>query len=128
MPHLSGGPLVVIEYLMRPLFVLLLTLGLLLPRTGAALADLMGFQSLVICTGTDLVTLVISPDGTPIEVEIAEHGPCLAATIPMTPDRPVTTVQTLVADHHLGLPSPQPHPLSIQWNGPPPERGPPVSH
>ncbi|WP_179380998.1 hypothetical protein [Jannaschia marina] len=112
---------------MRFLLLLLLGFGLLLPRTGAVLADLAGFESMVICRGADMVTITIGADGTPVETEIEDHGPCLAAVepkglavpksawtdfVPARP-RPLRWLAVLIA------PSP--------WTGPPPHRGPPAA-
>lgn len=56
--------------LLRLAFVVAVASGLLLPRMTAVLAELLpGVQTMVICTGTELITLTIGPDGTPIEAD-----------------------------------------------------------
>ncbi|TFL18105.1 hypothetical protein [Jannaschia formosa] len=111
---------------MRLLLVLLVALGLLLPRTGAVLAELAGFESVVICRGADLATVTIAPDGTPVEVEIEGHGPCLAAATPAPLALPAATWSALAADYKLRLPDPQSAPRARPWSGPPPDRAPPL--
>ena len=110
---------------MRVLLILLVGLGLLLPRTGAVLAEIAGFESVVICRGADLVTFTFGADGTPAETEIEEHGPCLAAVPPTSLEAPRPAWTAFVparpaAPRRLAvIVAPRP------WSGPPPHRGPP---
>ena len=61
----------------------LLLYALLLPKVSAILLDIHpGIQVAVICTGTEIVTVRIGPDGVPIETEQAEDVPCLSADAP----------------------------------------------
>ena len=111
---------------MRFLLALLIVTGLLLPRTGAALAELAGFETTITCRGDALVTVTLDGDGAPVETAIGDHGPCLAAALPDAATRPPRTWAHLrPAD-----PSPpadtsrrQPH---AAWHGPPPGRAPPA--
>jgi hypothetical protein len=64
----------------RAACVLFLVTGVLVPKMSAALVALMpGFQAMVICTGTELVTIVLAPDGSPIEVSKTDTAPCTMA-------------------------------------------------
>lgn len=55
-------------WLARVLLVLCLVAGILLPRAGAILTELIpGIDRMVICTGTEMITLTIGPDGEPIQ-------------------------------------------------------------
>lgn len=61
----------------RHLLVLCLVLGTVLPKASAVLFEIIpGFQSIVICTGTDLVTLQIGPDGAPVKTPTDQHDVC----------------------------------------------------
>ena len=110
---------------MRLVLTLLIALGLLLPRAGAVLAEMVGAGRVTICAGAELVTVTLARDGTPIEAELAEHPDCLAATAPVVSGRLVPPWRALRADRRLPLPSAQPRPAAGPWRGPPPERGPP---
>ncbi|WP_299647615.1 hypothetical protein [uncultured Jannaschia sp.] len=104
--------------------VLCVVAGLLLPRMGAALAEVAGFEAAVICRGDSLAVLHLGSDGTPVEVELPDHGPCavpdlLREVVPATPvwHRLVPVARPAVATS-------VPPPLA-RWHGPPPKRGPP---
>ncbi|WP_179378187.1 hypothetical protein [Jannaschia marina] len=106
--------------------ILLLGIGLLLPRAGAVLADLAGFDSVVICRGAELVTITMSADGEPIDAEIEEHGPCLSAL-----QFPETAAPTPAWTAFVPNPTVVPQELAVvvapsPWSGPPPHRGPPA--
>lgn len=63
------------------LFLLLgVILGITLPKSTAALAELglIDARVIVICTGTTLETLVLDAEGNPVRVDHAAH-PCLLA-------------------------------------------------
>ncbi|MEM9796850.1 MAG: hypothetical protein AAF919_10185 [Pseudomonadota bacterium] len=108
----------------RLLLILCLAAGMLLPRTGAALAEMVGFDTIVICRGDAMVTITLGADGAPVETEIEAHGPCLAAALPEAMALARLAWTTLI-------PVPAPRAIafaplpSVPWDGPPPERGPP---
>ena len=59
---------------MRALVPLLIVLGLLLPRGGAALGEALGTERVVICRGDAIVVVVLGADGAPVETLIVEHA------------------------------------------------------
>jgi hypothetical protein len=71
----------------RSALIVLIVLGLLLPRMSAAIALVApGGEVVVICTGTGLQTLIIDADGNPVPVSMhADH--CLLAHAADTSDR-----------------------------------------
>ncbi|MFQ6546987.1 hypothetical protein AADZ90_003465 [Aestuariibius sp. 2305UL40-4] len=67
---------------LRPLLVLSLVLGLLVPKMGVVLVELIpGWQTMVICTGGEMVVMTISPEGEPVEVEQDGAEPCPPANV-----------------------------------------------
>ena len=100
--------------------------GLLLPRMGAALAEVAGFDAAVICRGDSLAILHLAPDGTPVETELADHGPCAIPDLARAAVSAVPVWHRLVA---VVRPAPIPGivPLPGRWHGPPPMRAPPPS-
>lgn len=110
---------------MRVLLALVL-LGLLLPRTGAALAEGLGLGTVVICRGDALVTVTLAADGTPVEAEIEDHGPCLATALPRPRRAPGPAwirwaAAPVPASAGLGDVA-----RRALWSGPPPLRAPPA--
>ncbi|MEJ6393826.1 hypothetical protein V8J82_11200 [Gymnodinialimonas sp. 2305UL16-5] len=111
---------------MRSILIILLILGVLLPKSGALLGQLAGFRTVVICTGLELQTITLDESGTPVDTEIEDHAPCLMA-IPYAAPRlsPPTWIALIPTD-----PTPLRRlailPRSGPWIGPPPDRGPPV--
>ena len=64
-------------YLHAALILLILS-GLLAPRMTAVLAQVIpGVQTMVICTGDELIVLTIGTDGVPIETEDSTQHPCV---------------------------------------------------
>lgn len=62
---------------LRYLLILLIILGTLAPKVTAVLAEILpGFQTIVICTGTEMMTLRVGPDGVPIETTEAISDTC----------------------------------------------------
>ena len=58
----------------------LLFAGLLVPKVAAVALHLNpNITAIVICNGTELVTIHIGADGQPIEIATAEHAPCVLA-------------------------------------------------
>ncbi|MCT4556663.1 MAG: DUF736 domain-containing protein [Pelagimonas sp.] len=54
--------------------------GVLLPRSSAVLAEIIpGIERITICTGTEIKTLTIGPDGQPIEESTSESPHCVMA-------------------------------------------------
>ena len=82
----------------RCLTILALTLGLVFPKAGWVVAHwAFGAQTVVICTGHDLITITLDADGNPVETKDAAHQACTLgkadASLPPTPlaapaDRP----------------------------------------
>ncbi|MEO1025679.1 MAG: hypothetical protein AAFX07_09005 [Pseudomonadota bacterium] len=74
----------------------LLLYALLLPKVSAVLLDIHpGIQVAVICTGTEIVTVRIGPDGIPIETGQTDDAPCLAADTPPNAAQPIPAWVTL---------------------------------
>ncbi|OCX64579.1 hypothetical protein BFP70_11140 [Thioclava sp. SK-1] len=82
--------------ILRCLLVLSVLLGVALPKSSAVLAEVIGAQTVVICTGTGLEVLVLDANGTPIERQSAPAHHCLlhhatdTAVAPNIPQRGVT--------------------------------------
>jgi hypothetical protein len=80
-------------YGLRLLLVLTLTLGILAPRVSAIAMDMLPgqFQTIVICTGFEMQTIVIDAEGNPVKITDTETHECvfkdgaLALAIPETP-------------------------------------------
>ena len=109
---------------MRVLLLPLL-LALLLPRMGAVLGELAGFERVVICRGDALAVVTLRGDGRPVEAELAEAAPCLAAALPgpaPAPQRGWTAAAAPQAPPARTFGAPPPDAL---WRGPPPLRAPP---
>lgn len=76
------------SYLLMPL----LLWALLLPKLSAILLDFNpNVQTVVICTGTEMITLTVGADGKPIHVDDGEEAPCVITeeelvTAPSDPD------------------------------------------
>ncbi len=71
-----------IASLLRYTLVLSLAFGVLAPKMGAVLVQLIpGWQTMVICTGGEMVVLTISPDGEPVEVAQDGAEPCPFAAV-----------------------------------------------
>ncbi len=67
---------------LRPLLVLSLVFGLLVPKMGGVLVELIpGRQTMVICTGGEMVVMIISPEEEPVEVESDGAEPCPSVSI-----------------------------------------------
>ncbi|ETX30587.1 hypothetical protein [Roseivivax isoporae] len=67
----------------HPFVILALICAILLPRSAAALAaaGVPGLQAVVICTGTETRTLILGPDGAPVQAT-PSHEPCMTAQAP----------------------------------------------
>ena len=98
--------------------------GLLLPRMGAALAEIAGFDAAVICRGDGLAILHLGPDGTPVETELADHGPCAMPVLVRATVSAVPVWRRLAPVVHPA-PNPGVVPPPDRWHGPPPMRAPP---
>ena len=109
----------------RLILLTCLLAGLLLPRSGAVLAEVAGFERVVICQGDRLVIVALDAGGTPVEIAIEEHGPCTltdarADAGPMT--QPWWALSSVRLPPPVRFAALAPRPF---WHGPPPERGPP---
>ena len=69
--------------LLRICLLLALCTGFVLPKMGAVLANAIpGIQTLVICTGAELVTVTLNAAGEPIDVAESNAQDCLRADLP----------------------------------------------
>ncbi|WP_208352469.1 hypothetical protein [Pseudaestuariivita rosea] len=115
-----------IALLPRGLLIACIVLGVLVPRMGAVIGEAVGLQTFVICTGDGLRAVTLDQNGDPIETEIEDHGPCLAAIVQAQLTAPPSAWQRLI-----GQPDGPPKALgtiitTTVWDGPPPKRGPPA--
>lgn len=63
---------------LKTCLILPLLLGLVSPKIGAVLLDLHpNITQVVICTGSETVTLRLGADGTPVETRVSEDVPCV---------------------------------------------------
>ncbi len=73
-----------VRLLSKYLLLIALVMGILAPKMTAAVAEIFpGYFSMVICTGDELITLQIGPDGIPVETPISSVDTCAAADIPI---------------------------------------------
>lgn len=85
---------------LRCILVVALTVGILLPRMSAVLADIIpGVTQVAICTGSEIITLTIGPDGQPIETEI-ETSHCVLGDTSAMADGPDPVWVTLARSYH----------------------------
>ncbi|MEM7720271.1 MAG: hypothetical protein AAF222_13820 [Pseudomonadota bacterium] len=81
-----------IRFLRSCLLLPLLLWALLLPKLSVILLEFNpNIQTVVICTGTEMVTITVGPDGEPIHVDDGEDAPCVltedkALSVPSDPD------------------------------------------
>lgn len=111
---------------MRALLLTLVLIGLALPRLGAALAEIAGFETVVICRGDTMVALTIDDGGDPVETEIEPQGPCLGVALPARTVRPDVARRILPLPVGPGLQA-RASPGRTPGDGPPPQRGPPTA-
>lgn len=64
---------------MTRLLALVMSVSLLLPAFGGALAVLAGAQSVVLCIGSERVRVTLDADGMPVETVAASDHDCLIA-------------------------------------------------
>ncbi len=84
----------------RALLVVLLVFGLLAPRMSAVLAQVIpGIQTMVICTGDQMITLTIGADGVPVETVSENPHPCVMADGVTLATSDLPFWQKLAADH-----------------------------
>jgi hypothetical protein len=85
---------------LRALLVVLLVSGLLAPRMSAVLAQVIpGIQTMVICTGDELMTITIGTDGVPIETQEQTQHPCVVTEGVTLAAMDLPFWQQLAADH-----------------------------
>lgn len=110
----------------RTLLIVLLTLGLLAPKMGAALAALApGIERVVICAGTEM-RVVHLKDGAPMDVALPDLPHCVAAAPLPDPARGLVRWHVLVPSWVLPLPDAPTLAARTPWRGPPPSQGPPA--
>ncbi|WP_166418398.1 hypothetical protein [Cochlodiniinecator piscidefendens] len=75
--------------ILRIISILLVCTAILMPRVNAALiAALPGaFQTIIICTGTSLTTIVLDASGAPVSEKITENAPCIFAHGALLPEQ-----------------------------------------
>ncbi|GAA6209426.1 hypothetical protein NBRC116601_27190 [Cognatishimia sp. WU-CL00825] len=62
---------------------LFLIVALVLPRVSAVLVEFIpGVDTVIICTGSEYVTLTLGPDGTPIDVAESSDNRCTLSDTP----------------------------------------------
>ena len=109
-----------------PFVVLLLVLGLILPKATAGLAAVgLAGTTVVICSGDKLVTITLDADGNPIS-SIASEEPCglvVPVTDLSTPKPDWTPAERRMATA-LATPT---YPPALAPTGPPPPRAPPFA-
>lgn len=66
---------------MRQVLTVLLCVAVILPRASAVVAELapVHINWIVICTGSDIATIVLDQDGNPVEGQALVAHPCTAA-------------------------------------------------
>lgn len=73
----------------RSLLTIALLTGLLLPRLGGLLVEIVpGVTQMVICTGNEMITLVLDSDGVPVEMPDHDGQPCLSSDVPVLQGTP----------------------------------------
>ena len=110
---------------MRALVPLLIVLGLLLPRGGAALGEALGTERVVICRGDAIVVVVLGADGAPVETLPHDAPLCLATPAPPS-GGPAVGPPAVLVPSAVPVLRPRPAPVRGAWHGPPPLRAPPV--
>ncbi|MEM1066566.1 MAG: hypothetical protein AAGJ74_13785 [Pseudomonadota bacterium] len=107
--------------------ILQLTFGLLVPKMGAVIAGLVpGVTQVVICTGSEMITLTLGPDGAPIETEELRAEPCVMVTEAAAESPAPALWRALDSDHAdafsaIAAPERPPRPYIVKW----PSQGPP---
>lgn len=85
---------------LRACLIALLAAGLLVPKMGAVIAGLMpGVTQVVICTGAEMITLTLAPDGTPIDTGELHAEPCVMASEAVAEGPPPALWRALARDH-----------------------------
>lgn len=115
--------------MLRILLVVMLALGILAPRVSAVAMDLMPgqFQTIVICAGYEMQTIVIDAEGNPVEIADAESHKCVFKDGAVALSAPATPVwQTLARanPHDAARTGLVRAPLAAVL--PPPSQGPPL--
>lgn len=79
---------------LRCLIVLTLTLGLIFPKAGWLVAHwAFGVQTMVICTGSDVITITLDADGNPVQTSDTQHHACTLGKSDAAPSAPVVLAQ-----------------------------------
>ena len=110
----------------RLALVLLLSLGLVLPKAGWLVAHwVFGAQVVVICTGDQLVAITLDAQGAPVEASSTQTHDCVLANTPGD----LAQVQFLAGPSHHALPrlvgpraalAPRPPQARSGWSRAPP--------
>ena len=117
------------KHALRLLLVLTITLGILAPRTSAIAMELMPgqFQTIVICSGYKMQTIVIDADGAPVEIADSEAHKCVfkdAVVALAAPETPVWQTLSATNLHDAARADLVAAPLAAVL--PPPSQGPPL--
>ncbi len=98
MPNLSSDLRHCLSAVLRCALVVAVAIGLLLPRMSAVLAEVLpGVQTVVICTGYEITTLTLGPDGNPIETDAIATPHCTLGDVVETMETPTPDWVALVA-------------------------------
>ncbi len=112
----------------RLVLMLVLCLGILLPKVSAAITlALPGlFRTIVICTGDSLQTITLGPDGSPVEMSQGDDQHCTLMADPAD-QRPADGFwQALARSHRVLLPAALPTLPDWRHAHSMPTRAPPV--
>lgn len=78
----------------------LVVAGVLAPRVSAALTTVMpGFMTVVICTGTQMITLTLGPDGTPVSPQETTSAPCVLSDLAQSAPAQIPAWRALELPH-----------------------------
>lgn len=114
---------------LRLLLVVTLTLGILAPRVSAVAMEMLPgqFQTIVICAGFEMQTIVIDAEGNPVEITDAEAHKCVfkdGAVALAAPETPLWLTLARANPHDAARADLVRAPLAAVL--PPPSQGPPL--
>ncbi|WP_412005323.1 hypothetical protein [Aestuariibius insulae] len=78
---------------------LCLLAALVLPKVSGVLIEIVpGMQRVVLCSGSEMIVILIGPDGIPVEEPASDHAPCIAADPTGIAPAPLPLWQSLAVD------------------------------
>jgi hypothetical protein len=84
--------------------VLFLTAALLLPRVSAVLVEFIpGVDTIVICTGSEYVTITLGPDGSPLSTTESSDNRCTLSEVAALDLPEPAYWEQLSADHQVAF-------------------------